>query len=294
MTSRLDPLSDSFVNQLRQFSGLELKEYAPDWLKEMKAKSWRGVELGSPWAKSFEAWLEVLKEKELLNEPIFSGHTLLTAAAQGGYFEVVHQLVQGGANINAPTSAELGLKSMLMVAVKVNRYSAQFLEDSWKDGADFDQVDDRQKNILHYITERKEAGRKDIVLICSKMTNINARDQDDIIPLHLALANQNYEVALELLDQGADYFAQSSASAFVKNGSLIDFLTADGDIESQESMIESLKKYCPQKYDQYQLIKEKVLAAQEKKALMVAVNMSCSKIVCANQSAPPTKPRHSL
>ena len=131
--------------------------------------------------------------------------TALHHAARAGHREVIEVLLANGADVNA-TGGDEGKTALQYALEKEHPELAILLLDN---GATF-KVPPSYRNggsLLHYAASR---GYVDVAnALIDKGANVNAKDGDDLTPLHSAVVSDQVEVAELLIAQGAKVDAKS-------------------------------------------------------------------------------------
>lgn len=127
------------------------------------------------------------------------GDTALHLASAFNRVNICKVLLEYGADINAQTNQG---KTPLHV-LSANAAEKFFFDLFMKHGANIDLCDDNKLSTLHYAL----FGRGDIStlkILLDIGANINAKDNDGMTPLYIAVAKNNLEAVQFLLSQGAD------------------------------------------------------------------------------------------
>ena len=182
--------------------------------EERLAESWHQVEIDAQKADE-QALISAAAEGEIavvrsmldkgVNPNVQNSGVLppLCRAAEGGHVEVVHLLLDAGADVNAHISFHDSLSSALHYAVSRGHVEvARLLLDGKADvNAN---TNDRDAAPLH-LAENAQVTR----LLLASGANVGAQDWEGDTPLGWAAASNRVEVARELLDGGADVNAKN-------------------------------------------------------------------------------------
>lgn len=133
----------------------------------------------------------------LVNFQLQGGSTPLHTAVGRGDAELAGQLIQWGANINAPNG-----KGAAPLHSAAERGNLALLDLLVTHGADLNRQDETGSTPLHLALT---ADRKEVMSALLKAgADVNAKDGKGRTPLHLAAQLGREEMALSLLDKGAD------------------------------------------------------------------------------------------
>jgi ankyrin repeat protein len=124
-------------------------------------------------------------------------------ASEAGHVEIVHLLLEKGANANARTNE--GKTPLHMASMRGWLEVAKLL---FKYGADVNGKDADHWTPLHFALEYNWTGPKVALWLIELVVDVNSEDNDGYTPLHFASVKGNLEVVRSLLKRGANLDAR--------------------------------------------------------------------------------------
>lgn len=190
--------NDSKIDEVTEIERIEFQhEEANKMVQSMRKKMFRNE-------KQIEKWIEVLKEKNAINDQGAHGFTLLMHAVLTLRPKIISWLVKNGADPTIPSNngiapvhvaAELDkpiyLKSLLISKEVANSTNPNY-----------------SLSPLHRAVTSNRV--KNIILLLDMGADINAPDSVNNTPLKKALAPTDFPIARLLLERGADPFIKNN------------------------------------------------------------------------------------
>lgn len=148
---------------------------------------------------------KLLKDKGTdINAQDTYGDTPLHLASNNGYLDIVKFLVEKGANINIKSKSGDNPLGEAILYRKLEVF--KFLLEAWKNPPI------QELNDLLYTASRQGNTEAVSSLIKKGIKNVNIKDDRGNTPLHIAALNAHIELAILLIEQGADINAKNNES----------------------------------------------------------------------------------
>ncbi|KAM0795203.1 ankyrin repeat-containing domain protein [Usnea florida] len=134
-----------------------------------------------------------------------STFTPLHYAAGNCHFEIIELLVQNGADCSTSTPEFDGARSaihLVLLEPGLPRYRADCTKLLLRYGANIDQPDGAGRTALHWAVQHGGLGK--VEWLISNKANLEAKTEDGLTPLHLAVEARHHEIANFLLNSGSN------------------------------------------------------------------------------------------